>query len=202
MQCAENPKDAQPLYGPHLLSYLIENELHNARFLWRRIPKKVKETDPELNAIWALGQNVWNRKYSDIYRSAQGHNWSPGTVLFVQAFVERFRERTFRLIANAYANISTSDMAVLVGLSEPEAIKRTCHHHAHPLMIDRLVDRRVNPYRCSGGAARLDARRRRTFGGPQAHREGSRTRYLARAPSAAHRLRLLPRGELSLGQRV
>lgn len=125
LQCAENPKDAVPLYGPLLLTYLIENEIHNARFLWRRIPKKVKESDPELNAIWVIGQNVWNRKYADIYLSAQAYNWSPGTVLFVQAFVERFRERTFRLIANAYSNISAGDLAILLGLSEVDALKRT-----------------------------------------------------------------------------
>lgn len=108
------------------MTYLIENEIHYARFLWRRIPKKLKESDPELNAIWTIGQNVWNRKYQDIYQSAQGYNWSPGTVLFVQAFVERFRERTFRLVASAYSNIAAGDLAALLGLSEIDAIKRTC----------------------------------------------------------------------------
>ncbi|ELR20934.1 COP9 subunit 8, putative [Acanthamoeba castellanii str. Neff] len=126
--CAENPKDALPLYGAQLLSYLIENEIHYARFLWRRIPKKIKETDPELNAIWTIGQNVWNKKYTDIYQSAQAYNWSPGTVLFVQAFVEKFRERTFKLISSAYSNISTGDLAVLLGLSEQDAITLAVQH--------------------------------------------------------------------------
>jgi len=126
--CAENPKDSQPLYSAHLLTYLIENEIHSARFLWRRIPKKIKEADPELNAIWTIGQNVWNKKYTEIYQSAQAYNWSPGTVLFVQAFVEKFRERTFKLVSNAYSNISTGDLATLLGLSEQDAIKLAVQH--------------------------------------------------------------------------
>jgi len=125
--CAEN-KDAHPLYGAHLLTYLIENEIHLARFLWRRIAKKVKEADPELNAIWTISQNVWNKKYAEIYQSAQAYNWSPGTVLFVQAFVEKFRERTLQLISNAYSNISTSDLATLLGLAEADAITLAVTH--------------------------------------------------------------------------
>jgi hypothetical protein len=79
-----------------------------------------------LNAIWTIGQNVWNKKYTEIYQSAQAYNWSPGTVLFVQSFVEKFRERTFKLISSAYSNISTGDLAVLLGLSEQDAITRAC----------------------------------------------------------------------------
>jgi COP9 signalosome complex subunit 8 len=125
--CAES-KDVVPLYGAQLLTYLIENEIHYARFLWRRIPKKLKEMDPELNAIWTIGQNVWNKKYPEIYQSCQGYNWSPGTVLFVQAFLAKFRERTFKLVSNAYSNISTPDLAVLMGLDEQDAIKLAVQH--------------------------------------------------------------------------
>jgi hypothetical protein len=137
-QCAENPKDSQPLYSAHLLTYPIENEIHSARFLWRRIPKKIKETDPELNAIWTIGQNVWNKKYTEIYQSAQAYNWSPGTVLFVQAFVEKFRERTFKLVSSAYSNISTADLATLLGLGEQDAIKRTIMPAPSPFSDDQL----------------------------------------------------------------
>jgi len=126
-QCAENAQDpgAMPLYGPQLLTYLIENELQYARFLWRRMPKKLKESDHELKAIWAIGKNVWNKKCPEIYQSCQAFNWSPGTVLFVQAFAEKFRERTFKLISNSYSNISTQDLANLLGLGEQDAIIRT-----------------------------------------------------------------------------
>jgi hypothetical protein len=165
-QCAENPKDSQPLYSAHLLTYLIENEIHSARFLWRRIPKKIKETDPELNAIWTIGQNVWNKKYTEIYQSAQAYNWSPGTVLFVQAFVEKFRERTFKLVSSAYSNISTADLATLLGLGEQDAIKRTIMPAPSPFSDDSSCRRPLyatDLFRCvlpplrSGGAARLDA---------------------------------------------
>jgi len=128
--CAENAQDpgAMPLYGPQLLTYLIENELQYARFLWRRMPKKLKESDHELKAIWAIGKNVWNKKCPEIYQSCQAFNWSPGTVLFVQAFAEKFRERTFKLISNSYSNISTQDLANLLGLGEQDAIILAIQH--------------------------------------------------------------------------
>jgi hypothetical protein len=119
--CAEGSKE-QPLYGVQLLAYLIQNELHYARFLWKRIPKKVKESDPELAAIWAIAQNMWNKKYAEFYQSLQGYNWAPGTVQLIQALAERFRERTFQLVSAAYSNITISDLSALLGVSEEDAL--------------------------------------------------------------------------------
>ena len=69
------------------MSYLILNDLNAARFLWRRIPKKLKESDAELSAVWAIGKQMWKRNYADIYAAVQGFNWAPVNAQLIGALV-------------------------------------------------------------------------------------------------------------------
>lgn len=133
-----------------MLTYLILNDLNAARFLWRRIPKKLRDSDAELGAAWTIGKHMWRKSYADIYSSIQSYNWGIAQAQLIQhlagtfnyyfphplidivlklchkiILAEAFRTRTFRLISNAYSTISSADAAVLLGMSEQDTIKRT-----------------------------------------------------------------------------
>jgi len=128
--CAEFPpsKNTTPYYGIHLLSYLILNDLNAARFLWKRIPKKVKETDAELVAIWSIAKHIWKKSYSEIYTAFNAFNWGPVNVTLIQALSESFRSRTFDLLSNAYSSISLADVALHLGISDQDAINLSARH--------------------------------------------------------------------------
>lgn len=60
----------------HLALYLLEGELCDAKFLWKRIPNGHKES-PELTAIWGVGQALWLRDMPEFYQRAKSFEWSP-----------------------------------------------------------------------------------------------------------------------------
>eukprot|EP01087_Luapelamoeba_hula_P005464 TRINITY_DN15531_c0_g1_i1.p1 TRINITY_DN15531_c0_g1~~TRINITY_DN15531_c0_g1_i1.p1 ORF type:complete len:209 (+),score=31.89 TRINITY_DN15531_c0_g1_i1:36-662(+) len=126
-KCAEfsgATKATQPYYSVQLLAYYITNDLNAARFLWRRIHKKVRDADPELVAVWGIGQQLYKKaNYGDIYASFHAYNWSAPVVPLIQALSESFRQRTFNLIASAYSSISVTDARALLGLgSEADVV--------------------------------------------------------------------------------
>eukprot|EP01103_Thecamoeba_quadrilineata_P008209 TRINITY_DN17976_c0_g1_i1.p1 TRINITY_DN17976_c0_g1~~TRINITY_DN17976_c0_g1_i1.p1 ORF type:complete len:206 (-),score=28.15 TRINITY_DN17976_c0_g1_i1:109-693(-) len=118
-----------PFYGVHLIVYLIQNNSINARFLWKRIPNEVKQSEPELAAIWKIGTHMWTRNYSEVYKSFVRYQWSHLHTPLIAALAEAFRNRTLQLISNAYSTISVVSAAELFGLSNEEAIKIAQANH-------------------------------------------------------------------------
>lgn len=47
----------------------------NAKFLWQRIPEQIKNDNPELALIWAVGKCMWKRDYPSTYKALK-NNWS------------------------------------------------------------------------------------------------------------------------------
>ena len=41
-----------PVYGQLVASYLLHNDMNNARYLWKRIAPAIKSANSELGAIW------------------------------------------------------------------------------------------------------------------------------------------------------
>lgn len=48
----------------------------NAKYLWKRIPAKVKTKEKELGQIWAVGQHMWKRDFPAIYKDLNAAKWS------------------------------------------------------------------------------------------------------------------------------
>jgi COP9 signalosome complex subunit 8 len=45
--------------------------------LWRRIPESVKLAEEEMNAVWRIGQKMWQRDFYLVHLAlAQTENWS------------------------------------------------------------------------------------------------------------------------------
>lgn len=62
-------------YAVLLASYFVENDLLNAKFLWKRIPVAAKQANLELDRIWKVGQKLWTKDYVGCYGFVK-QDWS------------------------------------------------------------------------------------------------------------------------------
>ncbi|KAG2382533.1 hypothetical protein C9374_005113 [Naegleria lovaniensis] len=109
-------------YACFLLGYMINNDLNNCRFLWKRMPTDVKKND-DVKGIWEVAKHLWNRNYEGVYQSVAALN--PSSVHLkeiIQYFVRQLRQRTLQLISNAYANINTNDLMKCLGVPDVNAL--------------------------------------------------------------------------------
>ncbi|XP_014680599.1 PREDICTED: COP9 signalosome complex subunit 8-like [Priapulus caudatus] len=126
------------VYGQLMGLYLLQNDTSNARYLWKRIPPAVKQSNPELAAIWAVGQKMWLRNFSGIYVSLR-QDWSESIKPIMTALEESVRQKAFDLVAQAYSSIGIADFSQFLGLqpdqSVSEAIARGWHADSTTKMI-------------------------------------------------------------------
>ncbi|XP_053184171.1 COP9 signalosome complex subunit 8 isoform X1 [Scomber japonicus] len=99
------------------------NERNNARYLWKRIPQAIKTANPELPAVWAVGQRIWQRDFPGIYTTIAAYQWSENILPVMEALRESTRQRAYALVAQAYTSITAEDFAAFVGYSVEEAVK-------------------------------------------------------------------------------
>ncbi|XP_027879359.1 COP9 signalosome complex subunit 8 isoform X3 [Xiphophorus couchianus] len=129
------------VYAQMLALYLLNNDMNNARYLWKRIPQAIKSANPELAAIWAVGQRIWQRDFPGIYTTIAAHQWSENILPVMEALraemmkmmaillltmmlsTESSRQRAYSLVAQAYTSITAEDFAAFVGYSVEEAVK-------------------------------------------------------------------------------
>uniref|UniRef100_A0A670HUE7 COP9 signalosome complex subunit 8 n=1 Tax=Podarcis muralis TaxID=64176 RepID=A0A670HUE7_PODMU len=112
-----------PVYAQLLALYLLHNDMNNARYLWKRIPPAIKSANPELGAIWSVGQRIWQRDFPGIYTTIGAHQWSESIQPIMEALRDATRRRAFGLVSQAYTSISADDFAAFVGLPIEEAVK-------------------------------------------------------------------------------
>ncbi|WCJ18452.1 COP9 signalosome complex subunit 8 [Euphorbia peplus] len=108
-------------YAIHLLGYFYVNDIHSARFLWKSVPSAVKENQPEVVAVWKIGQRLWTRDYPGVYEAIRGFDWSQETAVLVAAFSEVYTKRMFELLLSAYSTITIHDTALFLGMTEDDA---------------------------------------------------------------------------------
>ncbi|BFZ15442.1 hypothetical protein BsWGS_18480 [Bradybaena similaris] len=110
------------MYSQLLAVYLLQNDLCGAKFLWKRIPQSIKQSNPELANIWLVGQKMWLKDYSGIYEASQ-KEWSEDVKQILLAVTDSVRQRALKLVRLAYSSISADDFAVFVGMSADKAIQ-------------------------------------------------------------------------------
>eukprot|EP01027_Heterolobosea_sp_BB2_P014949 GEZU01021433.1.p1 GENE.GEZU01021433.1~~GEZU01021433.1.p1 ORF type:complete len:207 (-),score=57.93 GEZU01021433.1:23-643(-) len=111
-----NARPSPFFYSSWLLSLLIQNDLENARFLWKRIHKDTKKNSNELKAVWKIGQGMWNRDPAAVYQALTTYSWDTSLVPLVNVLAETYRHRMFTLVAKGYTNISLNDTANFLGM--------------------------------------------------------------------------------------
>jgi len=116
-------------YACYILGYLINNDLNNCRFLWKRMPNDIKKND-DVKGIWEVAKNLWNRNYEGAYQSINQLNLSSQSLKdLVVFFVQQLRQRTLELISRAYANISAADLMKCLGVSDVNALNQLVAPH-------------------------------------------------------------------------
>ncbi|KAJ9578918.1 hypothetical protein L9F63_004875 [Diploptera punctata] len=110
-----------PVYAQLLVIYLYQNDLCNAKYLWKRIPQNVKNSHAELGLIWKVGQKMWLRDFPGVY-AALNADWSENVGHIMQALLENVRKRAVYLVSHAYSSISMDDLAAFVGMPVEQAI--------------------------------------------------------------------------------
>jgi len=111
----------QLVYGQLLAVYLLQNDLANAKLLWKRIPQAVKTAHPELAQVWAVGQAMWVRDFPAIYE-ALNKEWSEPVKPIMGALQESTRKRALDLVSQAYSSINGDDLAAFLGMPTKEAV--------------------------------------------------------------------------------
>jgi len=124
-----NFKPSAFFYCSFLLAYLIENDLNNARFLWKRIPGDIKKSYPIISAVWKIGQHMWQREYVDTYKTIASTQWDSVLQPLLDRLVDAFRERTAILLTRAYTSISASDASSFLGLDEQQTSEYAARLH-------------------------------------------------------------------------
>ncbi|XP_061774632.1 COP9 signalosome complex subunit 8 isoform X1 [Nerophis ophidion] len=114
---------APQVYAQLLALYLLHNDMNNGRYLWKRIPQALKAANPELTAIWVVGQRIWQRDFPGIYTAIAAYQWSENILPVMEALQESTRQRAYMLVAQAYTSITADDFAAFVGYSVEEAVK-------------------------------------------------------------------------------
>ncbi|KAK7246818.1 hypothetical protein RIF29_41688 [Crotalaria pallida] len=108
-------------YSIHLLSHFYVNDITSARFLWKSIPSSIKESQPEVTAVWKIGQQLWLRDYAGVHEAIRGFDWSQDLQGLVAAFSELYTRKMFQLLLSAYSTISIQDTALFLGMNEEDA---------------------------------------------------------------------------------
>eukprot|EP01018_Ginkgo_biloba_P018593 Gb_14322 [translate_table: standard] len=115
-------------FSIHLLGHIYIQDINSARFLWKRIPSSVKETQPEVTAVWKIGQCMWTHDYAGVHGAIHGFNWSQEVQQVVTALSDSYTKRVFKLLSAAYSTICVADTAQFLGMSEEDAITYTLQH--------------------------------------------------------------------------
>ncbi|KAG6414889.1 hypothetical protein SASPL_122264 [Salvia splendens] len=77
-------------YAIHLIGHIYVNDINSARFLWKKIPLAVKESQPEVSAAWKIGQRLWIKDYASVHEAIREFIWSPQCQGIMAAFSVSF----------------------------------------------------------------------------------------------------------------
>ncbi|XP_050670237.1 COP9 signalosome complex subunit 8 [Leptidea sinapis] len=142
----EAPNGVAPAatYAQLLAIYLYQNDLCNAKFLWKRIPQNITSSNPEISAIWAVGQKLWKKDLPRMYQALAAYHWVEPVATIMRALEERARERALNLIGKSYSSISIESVLAVTGLSK-EAVLQICRERKWELDDDGVTVRPVPP---------------------------------------------------------
>ncbi|KAH1228887.1 COP9 signalosome complex subunit 8 [Glycine max] len=81
----------------------------------------IKESQPEVTAVWKIGQKLWLRDYARVHEAIRGFDWTQELQALVAAFSELYAKEMFQLLLSAYSMISIKDTALFLGMNEDDA---------------------------------------------------------------------------------
>ncbi|XP_023679654.2 E3 ubiquitin-protein ligase TRIM63 isoform X2 [Paramormyrops kingsleyae] len=144
------------VYAQLLALYLLHNDMNNARYLWKRIPQAIKTANPELIAIWAVGQRIWQRDFPGIYSSIAAHQWSESIQPVMEALRGRMDIQTGQVVRPPSPMESLEKQLscpICLEMFTKPVVILPCQHNLCRGCANDLYDSR-NPYHYSGGIFR------------------------------------------------
>uniref|UniRef100_U5EKJ7 Putative signalosome subunit 2 csn8 n=1 Tax=Corethrella appendiculata TaxID=1370023 RepID=U5EKJ7_9DIPT len=112
------------LYSELFAAYLYQNDLSNARFLWKRIPQNIKTGNNELEQMYKVFTCLWNNDTSGFYK-AINYDWSKNVSELMFELKEKIQLETVNLVGRAYSSIFENVFAEMTNQT-PEMIVDTC----------------------------------------------------------------------------
>ena len=110
------PEASAALYKAQLAAYLLTERLDDARFLWKRLPAMLRDSDPELGALWAIGRVMWLKDAAAAQAAMRAHAWSPLIAPLVAQLQREQVTRMFGQVAKAYTHVSAESLAQSLGV--------------------------------------------------------------------------------------
>ncbi|KAJ8926745.1 hypothetical protein NQ314_020862 [Rhamnusium bicolor] len=140
---APNGVASSQVYEQLLAIYLYQNDLCNAKYLWKRIPQNIKASTPELANIWTVGQHMWKRDFPSIYKALNSVTWSETVAHIMKQVQDVVRSRAVDLISQAYSSITLDTVSAMTGLS-PDICVPACAERGWKVEPDSCM---VHPIR-------------------------------------------------------
>lgn len=113
-------------YSTYLLVLFLNENLNEARFLWKRMNPLLKK-NARLIKIWGIGQALWKRNYLQVYTIL--HEFGSDELKpLLELLEETIRERMVDLISTSYASIPFDVLAGALDTS-PETLENVCNEH-------------------------------------------------------------------------
>lgn len=88
------------------------------------------QASEEFQAVFHLLQQLWNRRYTNVWAMLVVDKWSPKCGLLVEAIAVTLRERVLELISKSYTTILVTNAAQLAGMSEADMAAGEASQHA------------------------------------------------------------------------
>ncbi|CAD5120341.1 DgyrCDS8916 [Dimorphilus gyrociliatus] len=108
-------------YSLLIALYMLENDLNNARYTWKRAAVCSPASSSELQQVWNCGKRLWEKDYQGFYK-ALNFNWSERLKPVMFELEGRIRQKMLDLVAFAYTSVSLTDLSAFFGLPENEAV--------------------------------------------------------------------------------
>ena len=114
LSCGQNP--SARVYGSLLAVYLLQNDLVNAKFLWKRLSRECQQ-DPTVSQLWEAGKCLWKKDMCSAH-AVLSQNWPPHVQPIVKALVESLRRQAARTVAQCYSKISCHEFGAMLGVAD------------------------------------------------------------------------------------
>ncbi|CAM6034139.1 unnamed protein product [Sphagnum compactum] len=124
---ASKPQDWP--YAIQILAHVFNHDLNSARFVWKRTPDAVKQSNPELVAAWKIVQCMWMHDHAGVYAALRAYGWASDVQQVVAAVGEDYSHGMLKLLSTAYSTVSVVDAAAFLGLSENDVVTFTSQQH-------------------------------------------------------------------------
>ncbi|KAG4915363.1 hypothetical protein JHK87_052920 [Glycine soja] len=127
-------QDDCPTQFTSSLTFMFTTSIVRA-FFGSQYLSSIKESQPEVTAVWKIGQKLWLRDYAGVHEAIRGFDWTQELQTLVAAFsgktltvfcvfladIKLYTKEMFQLLLSAYSTISIKDTALFLGMNEDDA---------------------------------------------------------------------------------